>query len=155
MFYAREDIINASDKTFLPYKDSESKTREDKSEEKSEEESKEYINNTFNFIEGKSKDINNDSFLKYFNFLKPFDFAKKLYETKDAKENSELEKEIKNRWGNLKDETKKMSVEEIENEKRNQILKTVNKILDFNKEIKKKTPDQMLSRLPISLVQLK
>ena len=68
MFYAREDIINASDKTFLPYKDSESKTREDKSVEKSEEESKEYINNTFNFIEGKSKDISNDSFLKYLIF---------------------------------------------------------------------------------------
>ena len=55
-----------------------------------------------------------------------------------------------------------MSVEEIEKEKWNQILETVNKILDFNKEIQKQqglglkilTPDQMLSRLPISLAQL-
>ena len=56
-----------------------------------------------------------------------------------------------------------MSREEIENEKPNQILETVNEILDFNKEIQKQrglslkmlTPNQMLSRLPISLAQLK
>ena len=55
-----------------------------------------------------------------------------------------------------------MSEEEIENEKPNQILETVNEILDVNKEIQKQrhlglkilTPNQMLSRLPISLVQL-
>ena len=47
--------------------------------------------------------------------------------------------------------------------KPNYILGNINKILDFNKEIKKQqgsglkilTPNQMLSRLPISLVQLK
>ena len=88
--------------------------------------------------------------------------TKKLYETKGAKEDSDLAEEIKNRWSNLKDETKKMSEKEIENEKPNQILETVNKILDFNKEIQKQqglglkilTPDQMFSRLPISLAQL-
>ena len=56
-----------------------------------------------------------------------------------------------------------MSREEIENEKSNQILETVNEILDFNKEIQKQrglglkilTPKQMLSRLPITLAQLK
>ena len=66
--------------------------------------------------------------------------AKKLYETKDAKEKSEFVEEIKNGLSNLKDETP------------DQILETVNEILDFNKEIKKKqglglkilTPDQML-----------
>ena len=61
--------------------------------------------------------------------------AKKLYETKDAKENSEIVEEIKNGWSNLKDETKKMSEKEIENEKPNEILEIVNKIIDFNKEI--------------------
>ena len=57
---------------------------------------------------------------------------------------------------------KKRSEKEIENEKPNQILETVNKILYFNKEIQKQqglglkilTSDQMLSRLPISLAQL-
>ena len=63
--------------------------------------------------------------------------TKKLYETKDAKEDSDLAEEIKNRWSNLKDETKKMSEKEIENEKPNQILETVNEILYFNKDIQK------------------
>ena len=49
--------------------------------------------------------------------------------------NSELVKEIKDKWSNLKDETGKMSEEEIKNEKPNQILEIVNKIFDFDKEI--------------------
>ena len=57
-----------------------------------------------------------------------------------------------------------MSKEEIENERPNQMLETVNEILDFNKDIqkqqqglglKKLTPNEILSRLPISLAQLK
>ena len=91
------------------------------------------------------------------------DLRKKLFETKDKKKNSGLVEEIKNRWSNLKDETKKMSKEKIKNEKPNQTLETVNEILDFNKEIQKQrgsalnilTPNEMLSRLPISLAQLK
>ena len=56
-----------------------------------------------------------------------------------------------------------MSKEEIKNEKANDILGIVNKILDFNKEIQKQqgsglkilTPNQMLSKLPIVLARLK
>ena len=56
-----------------------------------------------------------------------------------------------------------MSKEEIKNEKPNDVLVIINKILDFNKDIQKQqssglkilTPNQMLSRLPISLAQLK
>ena len=56
-----------------------------------------------------------------------------------------------------------MSIEETKNEKPNDILGIINEILDFNKEIKKQqgsglkilTPNQMLSRLPISLAHLK
>ena len=44
------------------------------------------------------------------------DLRKKLFETKDKKKNSGLVGEIKNRWSNLKDETKKMSKEKIKNE---------------------------------------
>ena len=101
-------------------------------------------------------------FKKYFNFSAPTDLAKKLFETKDKKKNSEIVEEIKNKCSNLKDEIKKMSKEEIKNEKPNDILGIINEILAFNKEIKKQqgsglkivTPNQMLSRLPISLAQL-
>ena len=47
-------------------------------EEKSGDKLKGYINNIFPFIEGKSKDINNDLFVKYFTFSKPIDLAKKI-----------------------------------------------------------------------------
>ena len=102
-------------------------------------------------------------FTKYFNFSKPIDLTKTLFETKDKKKNSELVEEIENRWSRLKDEIKKMSKEEIENEIPSQILETINKILDFNKEIQKQrgsglktlTPNQTLSTLPITLAQLK
>ena len=61
----------------------------------------------------------------------------KLFQTKDKKKNSEFVEEIKNRWSNLKDETEKMSKEEIKNEKPNHILGIINEIFDFNKEIQK------------------
>ena len=146
LLYARNDIINAFDKKNFLYKDSESKTKEEKSEEKSEKELKEYSNSTFTFIEKKSVGINNDLFTKYFNFLKPSALAKQLYETKYKKKNNMSVEEIKNR-----------------NEKPNQTLETVNKILDFNKEIQKQrglglkilTQNQMLDRLPITLAQVK
>ena len=54
-----------------------------------------------------------------------------------------------------------MSEDKIEIEKPDKILKIVEKILDFNKEIlsgrglKILTPNQMLSRLPISSAQVK
>ena len=70
-------------------------------------------------------------FRKYFNFSALVDLAKKLFETKDKKKNSEFVEEIKN-W---KNETEKMSKEEIKNEKPNDISEIINEILDFNKEI--------------------
>ena len=56
-----------------------------------------------------------------------------------------------------------MSKEQIENEKLNKILKIVKEILNFNNKIQKQlgsglkilTPNQMLSRLPITLAPLK
>ena len=56
-----------------------------------------------------------------------------------------------------------MSEEEIKNKKPNQILEIVNEIFYFNKDIQKQQeglglkiliPNQMLSRLPITLAQL-
>ena len=56
-----------------------------------------------------------------------------------------------------------MSEDQKEIEQADKILKTVEKILDFNKKIRKQqglglqilTPNQMLTRLPICLTQLK
>ena len=61
----------------------------------------------------------------------------------------------------LEKEIKEMSKEEIEIEKPYNIVKVVKKVLDINKinqqgkGIKILTPNQMLSRLPITLAQLK
>ena len=57
-------------------------------------------------------------------------------------------------------EIEKMSEDEKEIEQPGKILKIIEEILDFNKKIQKQrvkilTPNQMLSRLPISLAQLK
>ena len=70
-------------------------------------------------------------------------------------------KKITNSWSDLKNEIKKMSEDENEIEKPDEILKIV-EVLDFNKKIRKLvlglkilTPNQMLSRLLITLAQLK
>ena len=76
-------------------------------------------------------------FKKHFDFSTPIDLGKKLVEKKEKKENSELVEKIKNIWSNLKDETEKMSKEEIKTGKPNEILGIVNEIIDFNKEIQK------------------
>ena len=89
--------------------------------------------------------------------------AKKLYEAKNKNKNNELVELIKVRWSNLKDVIEKMSEDEIKTEKPDKILEIVKEILDFNKKIRKQqglelkilTPNQMLSRLPITLAQLK
>ena len=87
--------------------------------------------------------------------------AKKLYEAKDKKENNELVNVIKSGIIDLKDEIKKMSKEEIENEKPDKILEIVEEILKFNEQkqeglgLKVLKPNQMLRILPITLAQLK
>ena len=68
---------------------------------------------------------------------------------------------INSRLIDLKNEIKKMSEDEIKIEKPNKIVGVVEKILEFNQlnqkvgGLKILTPSQMLSRLPISLAQLK
>ena len=90
-------------------------------------------------------------------------WQKKLFKTKNKNKNNELINVAKSGLSDLKDEIKEMSKEEIENKKPDEILKIVEEILNFNTKIKKQqgfglkilTPDQMLSRLPITLAQLK
>ena len=98
---------------------------------------KERTKKFFEYVENESKDINYDLMENYFDLVVPTVLAKELFETKDKNKNSELVELIKVRWSNLKDETKKMSEKEIENEKPDKILKTVEEILDFNNKIQK------------------
>ena len=104
--------------------------------------------------------IKYDLLKEYFDFEVPTALAK-TYQTKDKKKNNDLVEIIKIRWSNLKDETEKMSEDGKKIEKPDKILKIVEEILKFNKQkqsgqgLKIPTPNQMLSRLPITLAQLK
>ena len=85
---------------------------------------------------------------------------KYLYQTNDRKKNNELVSMINSGLKDLKGEINKMSEEEKEKEKPDKIVEIVREILKVNKQnqegegIKLLTPNQMLSRLPISLAQL-
>ena len=74
MFDKGKDIIVLFEKRIFPYESNVFKTKENELKE----ESKEYVNNTFTFIEEKSKDINNELFTNFLIFLKPIDLAKTI-----------------------------------------------------------------------------
>ena len=88
-------------------------------------------------------------------------WQKKLSEIKDKKKNNDYVEEIKNRWSKLKDKIEQLSEDEQNNKGLDKILEIVKDILNFNKEqqsgqgLKILTLNQMLSRLPIALAQLK
>ena len=156
----RQEVIVAF-KTFKtgisPYIDG-FQIKEEKKLDKIKDDFKKFIE----YIENESKGINYDLFKDYFNLVAPTVLTKRLCETKNKNKNNELVELIKVRWSNLKDETEKMSKEEIENKKPDKILKIVEEILNFNQLEQQKgeglkilTPNQMLSRLPITLAQLK
>ena len=86
--------------------------------------------------------------------------AKQFHETKYKKKNK-LVNIINSGSSDLKDEIKKMSEDQKKKkiEQPDKVLKILNKIIDFNKQIQEGlglkivTPNQMLSRLSISLAQ--
>ena len=81
--------------------------------------------------------------------------------TNDKKKKNKLVNVIKSEISDLKNEVEYMGEEEKQIEKPNDIIVVVKKILEFNKQkqqgqlLKILTPDQLLSRLPITLIQLK
>ena len=106
--------------------------------------------------------VNNEVFKKYFRLQKPSLMYKVLRTLNDKEKNSNLVNMFNSALKDLKEEIKKMSKEEIENEKPDEIVRVVEMILDFNKQkqrsgkgLKILTPNQILSRLPINLAQLK
>ena len=135
MFDARDDIIDLFEKGSFLYKGNVFKTKEEESEENKLEKIKDDYKIFFKYIEDESKDVNYNLFKQYFDFEVPTVLAKKLYETKDKKENNDLVESIKIRWSNLKDEIEKMSKGEIENEKPDKILDIIGEILNFDNKI--------------------
>ena len=105
--------------------------------------------------------MNREIFERYFSFQRPSDMLKDLYRINDKYKNSGIVHLIKSGLSDLKNEIKNISEEEKEIEKPNEITDVVKQILEFNKQnqqgqgLKILTPDQMLSRLPITLAQLK
>ena len=98
--------------------------------------------------------------MKHFNFQIPSDMLKNIYQINDKEKKNELVNVINSGLKDLKEEIK-ISEEEINTEKPDKIVKIVEDVLRFNKQkqegqgIKILTPNQMLSRLSISLGQLK
>ena len=104
--------------------------------------------------------MNEELFKKHFGFQKPSDIFNSLINTKDIEKNNKLVVSIIGVLKDLKEEINKMSEQEIKIEKPDKIVEIVKDILKFNKQkqegqgIKILTPNQTLSRLPISLAQL-
>ena len=100
-------------------------------------------------------------FKNYFKFESPTALTEQLYKIKNKNKNDELVNVMKSGLIDLKDEIEKMSKEEKKIKKPNGIVNIVEEILEFNRKkqsgggLKILTPDQMLSRLPITLAQLK
>ena len=105
--------------------------------------------------------INNESFRKPFRVQDPSVMYKVLYETNDKEKNSKLVDIFNSGLKDLKEEIGKMPETEKEIEKPESVVRIVEMILKLNKqnqegqELKILTPNQMLSRLLISLAQLK
>ena len=86
---------------------------------------------------------------------------KAVYTTNDKKKNNRLVNVIKSGLSDLKNGIEDMGEKEKEIEKPNEVIDVVEKTLEFNKQnqsgqgLKTLTPDQMLSRLPVTLAELK
>ena len=105
--------------------------------------------------------VNQEIFLKHFKIQKPSLMYKVLRTTNDKERDSNLVDMFSSALKDFKKETKNMTEEEKEIEKPDEIVRVVKMILDFNEIDQQKgqglkilTPNQMLSRLPISLAQL-
>ena len=104
--------------------------------------------------------VNEEVFQKYFKLQKPRLMYKVLRRLNDKEKNSNLVNMFNSASKDLKEEIKMMSKEEIENERPDEKVKVVGRILDFNRQnqqgkgLKMLTPNQTLNRLPIALAQL-
>ena len=105
------------------------------------------------WIIDEEENINKDLFTKRFKIQRPSEMFKSIYQTNDKEKNNKLVDVIISGLKDLFKEEKEIEDPEL-------IVEIVEEILKFNKQkqegqgIKILTPNQMLSRLPISLAQL-
>ena len=129
-------------------------------EQEGQEKTKTDMNEIIKYITKEEIDLNEEIFKKYFNFQRPSDMLMFLNKTNDKEKNIELVNVINSGLKDLKEEIKKMSKTEIEIEDSESIVEIVEQILNFNKQnqqgqaLKILTPNQMFSRLQITLAQL-
>ena len=123
------------------------------SSEEEQEETKTDMNEISKYIAEEETDINEELFKRHFNFQSPSNIFNSLNNINDIKQKNKLINVIISGL-------KVMFEEERETGKPDKIVEIVEEILRFNKQkqegqgIKILTPNQMLSRLPISLAQL-
>ena len=152
--------LNTENKKKLDYKKLRLTDDYQYSSEKKQEETNTDMNKFSKYIAEEETDINEELFKRHFNFQRPSDIFNSLNNINDIEKNNKLVDVIISGLKDLKKEIKEMSEEEKENEKPDKIVKIVREYLKFNKQnqegknIKILTPNQMLSRLPISLTQL-
>ena len=152
---ARKDIIDLFEKGIFPYRGNVFKTKEEQEKTITD------LNEITKYIAEKETDINEELFKKYFKIQKPSDMLMYLNKTNDKEENNKLVNVINSGLKDLEEEIKKMSKEEKENEDPESIVEIVEEIFKFNEQnqkgkgLKILTPDQIFSKLPITLAQLK
>ena len=157
--------LNTNDKEWLDYKNLRLSDYLYSSEEKKEQEeqkpTKDDYKTLIEQIIDEETNINDDLFNKHFRFQRPSDMFVLLNKTNDTEKNNKLVNLINSGLKDLKKEIKNMSKEEIKIEKPDEIVRVVEMIVDFNKQnqqgkgLKILAPNQMFSRLPITLAQLK
>ena len=113
-------------------------------------------------INKKKENINNELFNHYFGYLNPIIMLERLRNDESDEKNKDLVESINKKLTKMKNIVKNVPKDEVsrveENEK---IIDIVERILELNSKkqlgqgLKILTPNQMLSRLPITLAQLK
>ena len=144
-------------------KEEEQEKLEEKQEDKKKQDKKPFnLDEVIEWMINKERaPINNELFKKHFKVQKPIIMDNVLYGTNDKKKNSELVDIFNSGLKDLEEEIKEMSEKERQIEMTYNIVKVVKKILEINKHnqegkgLKISTPNQMLSRLPFTLAQLK
>ena len=98
---------------------------------------KDDVNALYKWVNKEELNINKELFKKHFNFRRPSNLFKYLYQINNRKKNNELVSLINSGLKDLKKEIKKMSEDEIKIEKSDKTVEIVKEILKFNKQVQK------------------